>query len=219
MSNTEGSRPKGDVVNPMAQLPLERDQAESPLFHADIRTMAMNTPQVEGVAMAELSLLTHLVLRGSPHNQDFMRGAQDVLGFPLPERLQSQSSGALSARWLGPDEWLIVAPTTQAYSLEMALRAGMTGHIAVTNISGGQTILMLSGDHAVDVLRKSTSYDMSDSHFPVGKVVTTTCAKTQAIIRRVSVNDWELIVRRSFADYLWLWLQDASDEYGLVIYE
>ncbi|OUC50154.1 hypothetical protein B7939_13495, partial [Eggerthia catenaformis] len=30
-------------------------------------------------------------------------------------------------------------------------------------------------------------------------------------------DTWELVVRRSFADYFWLWLQDASAEYGLQV--
>ncbi|MDI3326661.1 sarcosine oxidase subunit gamma family protein, partial [Pontibacterium granulatum] len=30
-------------------------------------------------------------------------------------------------------------------------------------------------------------------------------------------TEFELVVRRSFADYIWLWIQDASREFGLVI--
>nr|MBP6762232.1 sarcosine oxidase subunit gamma [Thauera sp.] len=28
---------------------------------------------------------------------------------------------------------------------------------------------------------------------------------------------WELIIRRSFADYLYRWLLDASEEYGVFV--
>ncbi len=59
--------------------------------------------------------------------------------------------------------------------------------------------------------------DVHDRNFPVGKVVTTVFAKTQAVIRRTGDKNWELVVRRSFADYTWLWLQDACKEYGLVV--
>ena len=37
------------------------------------------------------------------------------------------------------------------------------------------------------------------------------------VIRRTGEEVWELVVRRSFADYIWLWLQDAGAEYGLAI--
>ena len=36
-------------------------------------------------------------------------------------------------------------------------------------------------------------------------------------IRHTGEDTWELVVRRSFADYFWLWLQDASAEYGLQV--
>jgi len=42
-------------------------------------------------------------------------------------------------------------------------------------------------------------------------------AKAGCTIRHVAEGRWELLVRRSFSDYFWLWLQDASAEYGLAI--
>jgi len=45
----------------------------------------------------------------------------------------------------------------------------------------------------------------------------TVFAKSTATIRRSGEQRFELIIRRSFSDYIWLWLQDASREYGLVI--
>ena len=116
-----------------------------------------------------------------------------------------------------PDEWLVILPGNQAFEVERELRANMDGHYAIVNVSGGQTVLTLSGIDAVKVLKKSTPYDVHDCNFPVGKVVTTVFAKTQAVIRRTGEKNWELVVRRSFADYTWLWLQDACKEYGLVI--
>ena len=67
------------------------------------------------------------------------------------------------------------------------------------------------------MLMKSTSYDVHPSNFPVGKAVGTNFAKTQLVIRHTAEETWELVVRRSFADYIWLWLQDASAEFGLAI--
>ncbi len=53
--------------------------------------------------------------------------------------------------------------------------------------------------------------------FPVGKAVGTHFAKSQLVIRHTGEDTWELLIRRSFSDYFWLWLQDASAEYGLAI--
>lgn len=191
-------------------------RAESPLHHADFASMADKGP-AGGVSLQELKLLGHLVLRGSLENESFSKGFSQVTGFSLPGPLQSTQGGDISALWIAPDEWLLIVSGEEAFNLEKRLREEINGHFAITNVSGGQTVLALSGEDAVKVLKKSTGYDLRDSHFPVGKVVTTTFAKTQAVIRRTAEQQWQLVVRRSFADYVWLWLQDASAEYGLAV--
>ncbi len=192
-------------------------RADSPLAHADLGTLASRGPSEGGVCLQELKLLGHLVLRGDINNAAFAAGAEKALGTALPGPLQSAENGELSVRWISPDEWLIVVPGKQAFAMERELREALDGHYAVVNVSGGQTVLSLSGPKAREVLMKSTPYDVHDRNFPVGKVVTSVFAKTQAVIRRTGEESWELVVRRSFADYIWLWLQDSCSEFGLVI--
>ena len=69
----------------------------------------------------------------------------------------------------------------------------------------------------IDLMKKSTGYDIHIDNFPVGKVVGTTFAKAGAHILRVSEDKFQLVVRRSFSDYIWLWIQQGSQEYGLTI--
>ncbi|MEH6472656.1 MAG: sarcosine oxidase subunit gamma family protein [Halopseudomonas sp.] len=201
----------------MNQLPGEGPRAESPLYHADLTSIANHGPVDGSVHLQELALLGHLVLRGSPQNESFVTGFAQVMGFALPGPMQSAETGDASVRWIAPDEWLLIVPGSEAFSLEKRLREVISGHYSIANVSGGQTVLVLAGRDAVNVLKKSTGYDLHDSNFPVGKVVTTTFAKASAVIRRIGPQKWELVVRRSFSDYLWLWLQDASAEYGLIV--
>ena len=201
----------------MDQLPGKGPRAESPLYHADLASMAKKGSIDGGVHLQELALLGHLVLRGSLQNKSFVNGFAQVMGVALPGPMQSAEAGDASVRWISPDEWLLIVPGSEAFSLEKQLREAMEGHYSIANVSGGQTVLVLAGKDAINVLKKSTGYDLHDSNFPEGKVVTTTFAKTQAVIRRTGPQKWELVVRRSFADYVWLWLQDASAEYGLVV--
>ncbi|WP_084332615.1 sarcosine oxidase subunit gamma [Marinobacterium jannaschii] len=201
----------------MNQLPGQEPRAESPLHHADLETVAKKGPKQGGVYLQELKLLGHLVLRGSVDNAEFMSGAEKVLGVALPSALQSAEAGDLSVRWISPDEWLVIVPGAKAFKLERELRDAMGGHFAIVNVSGGQTVLTLSGPNAEEVLKKTTPYDVHPSNFPVGKVITSTFSKTQAVIRRTGDESFELVIRRSFADYAWLWLQDACAEYGLVV--
>ncbi|WP_324021275.1 sarcosine oxidase subunit gamma [Pantoea sp. JZ29] len=193
-------------------------RAESPLHHVGLDKLAASHAQPGGVQLREQALLGHLVLRGSQQNRSFMRGCLTVLGVALPTvPLTSCEEGDISVRWLSPDEWLVVLPMDQLFPVEKALRAEIDGHYSVVNVSGGQTILTLSGKHAIDVLKKSTVLDLHPRAFPVGKVAGSVFAKSSALIRRTGEDRWELVVRRSFADYIWLWLQDASREYVLTI--
>ena len=193
-------------------------RAESPLFHAGLDELARKGKSSVGVVLREKKLLGHLTLRGDAADADFAAGVHKALGLELPAALTLMAKGDTSLQWLGPDEWLLIVPSGEEFATEQKLRAALAGqHISVVNVSGGQTILELSGPKAREVLMKSSSYDVHPSHFPVGKAVGTVFAKSQLVIRRTGEHTWELLVRRSFADYFWLWLQDASAEYGLAI--
>ncbi|NVL29597.1 sarcosine oxidase subunit gamma family protein, partial [Pseudomonas syringae pv. actinidiae] len=141
-----------------------------------------------------------------------------ALGMELPAALMLVINGESSLQWLGPDEWLLIVPSGEEFAAEQKLREALAGlHIAIVNVSGGQSILELTGPKVRHVLMKSTSYDVHPDNFPVGKAVGTVFAKSQLVIRRTGEETWELLIRRSFSDYWWLWLQDASAEYGLSI--
>ncbi|MDB3986414.1 sarcosine oxidase subunit gamma family protein, partial [Pseudomonadales bacterium] len=137
------------------------------------------------------------------------------LGLALPiAPLTSSVRAALCIRWLGPDEWLLTLPLDDLAQAEADLRDAGGAQIALVDVSGGQTVLVVQGDSAIQVLMKSTSYDVGLQNFPVGKVVTTTFAQAQVVMRRMNEVTFELILRRSFADYLWAWLRDAASEFG-----
>ena len=204
-------------VNVYKQRP-DAGQVESPLFHAGLDELARKGKSSAGVTLREKKLLGHLILRGDASDANFAGAVHQALGLELPVALTLVARGDTSLQWLGPDEWLLIVPSGEEFAVEQKLRAALDGqHIAIVNVSGGQTVVELSGAKAREVLMKSSSYDVHPSNFPVGKAVGTTFAKSQLVIRHTGEETWELLVRRSFADYIWLWLQDASAEYGLAI--
>ena len=193
-------------------------RGESPLHHVDLANMASLLTQAAGVIFQELGLQGHLTLRCQPDDTQLTNIAHQILGVALPLRPLTSVEGAdVVIRWIAPDEWLISLPNDKVFELEARFRAEMTGHYSLVNVSGGMTVFILSGEHVVDVLKKSTPVDVHELVFPVGKVVSTVFAKSSAVIRRLGPQEFELVVRRSFADYLWLWLQSASQEFGLAI--
>nr|WP_312509256.1 sarcosine oxidase subunit gamma family protein [Pseudomonas luteola] len=205
-------------VNVYQQRPAGPARAESPLFHAELDKLAGRSVGSAGVTLREKKLRGHLVLRGEASDTGFTGAVESVLGLELPPALGLTVKGKTSLQWLGPDEWLLIIPQGEEYSTELSLREAIGDrHISIVNVSGGQTLYELTGPNVRNVLMKSTSYDVHPSQFPVGKAVGTVFAKSQLVIRHTGEETWELVVRRSFADYIWLWLQDASAEYGLAI--
>lgn len=206
------------AINVYEQRPGSDAKAESPLHHADLSSLVGKGRKNPGVTLREKKFLGHLTIRGDGHDPAFASGVFKAIGLELPVALTVVANGDMSLQWLGPDEWLLIVPGGQEVAVENALREALEGqHIQVVNVSGGQTLLVLEGPKVRDVLMKSTSYDVHPNNFPVGKAVGTVFAKSQLVIRRTGEETWELLIRRSFSDYWWLWLQDASAEYGLAI--
>lgn len=199
------------------QLPSNME-GQSPLYHADLATHVQQGPSQGNVTFRELPLLGHLTLRGSQSNSSFMEGCASVLGIGLPTTpLTMATKGDVSIRWISPDEWLVILPNANAFTVEQSLRACIEGHYSIVNVSGGQTLIEISGPDAVNVLKKSMSLDLHPSVFPVGKVASSLFAKSTAIISHTDEDCYQLVIRRSFSDYIWLWIQAASQEYGLVV--
>jgi len=204
-------------------------QIETPLHHAELNRLSIKKQSQDGdVVFCEHNLTGLLTLRVKADSNRVNEALSQLLGAALPGRLSFCVGGAAMGdnnalqnyciRWMAPDEWLLSCPVEKLYWLENALRAKLSGaSFALINVTGGYSIITLGGLALPLLLKKSTHYDVHPVNFPVGKSVNTTFAKAQAVLSRTSESQVELIVRRSFADYLWLWITDASREYGLRI--
>lgn len=202
-------------VNPAAGA-----KSESPLAMSRVTVATVASPAKAGVVVREHAFQGHLILRGRATDDQFRAGVEQALGVPLPLKmgpLSRDEARGVSIQWMSPDEWLVIVPAGREFATENRLREVLSGHYAVMNVSGGQTVLELSGPAVRDVLMKSTPYDVHPRNFPVGKAVSSVFAKSSAIIRRVAEDRWELVIRRSFADYLYRWVLDASEEFGVYV--
>jgi sarcosine oxidase subunit gamma len=163
----------------------------------------------------ELPFLTQLNLRldsGGPAADPVAK----VLGVSLPTvPCTSVGSGVYEVLWLGPDEWLILAPAGSAPELMIALREAIgSEHAAVTDVSAQRTTVQLSGPGARELLAKGCAIDLHPAASPEGSCVQTLLAQTGIIIvvRDGTATDFLLLVRSSFAEYFAAWLVDASVE-------
>ena len=67
------------------------------------------------------------------------------------------------------------------------------------------------------MLQKSSPYDFHPRNFPPGRCVQTVFAQASALVIAAEDGRFDLVFRRSYADYLTHWITDAAEEYGLVL--
>jgi sarcosine oxidase, subunit gamma len=194
---------------------------ESPLVRFGLAERAkQGAAEGAGVVASERALFGHFNVRGDPADSRFVAGVREALGIALPVLANTVAEGQGNVvYWLGPDEWLVVTPGDLAASVGVALRAALSGlRSAVTEVSGGQTVVVLRGASVRDVLAKGCPLDLDPRVFRVGACAQSHLAKAPILIRPLADGAaFEIVVRRSFADYFWLWLEDAAAENGFAI--
>ena len=199
---------------------LENIREETPLVQF-LKEELGHTPAFDaGVQLFERQLLGHINLRGESTDPKFLVATEEVLGFKLPlEANTVVGNEVITGLWLGPNEWLILTPPHSETEIIRNLKTTL-GNIfsAVNDISGGQTVINLQGENVRDVLNKGCTLDLHPRVFGPGFCAQTHLAKTNALIwQRNNSPSFDIIVRRSFADYLARWIKDASQEYGIAV--
>ncbi|MER6562432.1 sarcosine oxidase subunit gamma family protein [Streptomyces sp. NPDC001027] len=188
----------------------------SPLARAVDRLAAATRASGGTIRLAELPFLTQLDVR-----LDAKGAAADAvglaLGVPLPlEPDTVVRAGELTVLWLGPDEWLLVAPPGGARELESRIReAAREEPVSVTDVSAQRTTLLVAGAGARDLLAHGCSLDLHPRAFGSGRCAQTTLGRTQVVLvarEEPSAGFW-VLVRSSFAGYLADWLLDAATEH------
>lgn len=166
-------------------------------------------------AVRELPLATQINLRGNAADPAFAAQVRAVLGFELPVKANTWAGDTnRCALWLGPDEWLVVAPPGQNEALAAGLRESLAGmHCSVVDLSANRTIIELGGSDARIVLAKGCPLDLHRDAFADGQCAQSLLAKSQVILQCVDRGDAiRLFVRISFAHYVAEWLLDAAGE-------
>ncbi|MGI9436983.1 MAG: sarcosine oxidase subunit gamma [Geminicoccaceae bacterium] len=172
-----------------------------------------------GVRLSERRGLGKIDLRGNPGDRGFMSAVGRSLDLLLPtEPCTSASQGDVSALWLGPDQWLIICQEDRTAALITELDEALGSiHAATTDVSAGRCSFRLRGPDVLDVLAKGCPLDLDPRSVKPGYVAGSVLAKITALVHLSEDGVVDLYAGRSFADYLWAWLENAGLEYGLII--
>ncbi len=183
-------------------------QQESPLVQIELGEPRGGAPRIE-----EKPFLGYINLRGRSNNTAFLAAVLKVLGCEPPTEANSVvEAGDYRIYWLGPDEWLVITPAGGQGQLKQQLLAALDGVFAsVVDNSSGLTMIHITGDNAGALLATDCPFDLHPREFKPGQCAQTRLAKAGMTITPLADGaGFEIIIRRSFADYLLLWLQDAA---------
>ena len=165
-------------------------------------------PSARSGTLSKLPPSARLVLRGRPAA---LAAAGAAFGAPLPGRAcTAVTLGNRSALWLGPDECLLLAPLGEAAELKAALTQalGALPH-ALVDVGHRQLGLGVTGPAASRVLNAGCPLDLSPDAFPPGTCTRTLMAKAEIVLWRTAPDRFHLEVWRSFAAYVWQFLDTA----------
>jgi sarcosine oxidase subunit gamma len=177
------------------------------------------TGSVRGVVeISEVAFLTMVGLRVNRDSDAGQRIAAVTGGLPSVCGGVA-SSGETSVLWLGPEEFLVVAPREAHESLGgdllQALREALgDGAGQVVDLSANRTTFELTGPRSRAVLEKGCSLDLHPRVLKAGTALSTEIGNIPVVLWKTGEESFRLFPRASFADFLGRWLLDAMREYA-----
>jgi sarcosine oxidase subunit gamma len=118
-----------------------------------------------------------------------------------------------AALWLGPDEWLLIAHDGGVDEHQSALEGALQGapH-SLVDVSQRQVTLHVEGPNAARALNAAVPLDLSASEFPVDMCARTIFEKAEIVLWRTGAQAFHVEVWRSFAPYVFTFLDIVRRE-------
>ncbi len=189
---------------------------QAPLDHLALPAQARDDLGQAGLGLGELRFQGAVNLRARRDDPAARQALEAALGTALPGVNATAAAGELTLIGLGPDEWLEVGGDGPAVA--QRLEGGGQGQfVGVTDVSENYCTLVVSGPKAREVLAKGCPLDLHPDVFKTSDAAGTLVAKATVVLWLQADGSFRVLVRRSFADYLYRWLDDAGREYGVAV--
>jgi sarcosine oxidase, subunit gamma len=135
---------------------------------------------------------------------------REVGGFPIgmPINRCAGANGKIAAR-LGPDEWLLCAPTgTPEFNVQAE-------HHALVDVSHRYVAFGIEGAQGPIVLAAGCPLDVHPNAFSAGTASRTLLGKAEIVLWRLSdAPSYRVECARSFAPYVLAFLREAAREFA-----
>ena len=175
----------------------------------DLTQARRAAPLTASALVQSLPPASRYILRGGPAVR---AAAAGVLGLEVPaSSCRAALEGERAALWLGPDEWLLIAPMEDAATLSAALNEPLQAlpH-SLVEVSHRQIALAVSGPQAATLLAAGCPLDLDERAFPVGMCTRTMLARAEIVLWRTGTQVFRIEVWRSFAAYVSAFLAEAT---------
>jgi len=161
-----------------------------------------------GDPLRMLEPAARFILQGGPSAR---AAAGQAFGVALPEMAcRSNTAGPRSALWLGPDEYLLLAPDGAAERVAAEIGIALSGIAhSLVDVSDRQVAIALTGPAARDLLCQGCPLDLDPAEFTAGMCTRTIFAKAEVVLWRRSAEEYHLEVGRSFSGYVLGWMQES----------
>ena len=166
----------------------------------------MALPSKTGVAaVADPGAASRFVYRGAAESFPVS------FGVALPTTpMRAHVEGSRAALWLGPDEWLLLAPEAEGSTFDAALAEALHGQAAsLVDVGHRQVGLVVTGPRAAELINAGCPLDLDPSAFPVGMCTRTVLAKVEIVLWRTAADAFRIEVARSLAPYVVELLREA----------
>jgi heterotetrameric sarcosine oxidase gamma subunit len=114
-----------------------------------------------------------------------------------------------TALWLGPDEWLVLAPESFAPIAQRPVEA--LG--SVVDVSHAYVGIQVAGPRAAWCINAFNALDLDPHVFPVDACTRTLFGKVGIVLWRAGADMFRIEVARSQAPYVWQCLTEACREF------
>jgi sarcosine oxidase, subunit gamma len=166
----------------------------------------LSLPSKAGVAaVSDPGEAARFVYRGAPGS------FPAAFGVALPTTpMRAHLEGSRAGLWLGPDEWLLLAPEADGSAVGTMLAEALVGQPAsLVEVSHRQIGLVVTGPRAADLINAGCPLDLDLAAFPVGMCTRTVLAKVEIMLWRTADDTFHIEVARSFAAYVVGLLREA----------
>jgi sarcosine oxidase, subunit gamma len=189
---------------------------ESPLVGVDALLKQHQAAASAAFRLSERPFLELVNLRGDTRDAAFMQAVHSVIGCRPPEKPNTVARGnGYDMVWLGPDEWLVRSATAhdaaRTAPLQAKLGTALSGVFAsAVDVGSGYTVLEIGGTRTRDVLARGCPLDLHPKLFGEGQCAQSHYFKASMTLLHTGADSFEIVVRRSFADYFVRIMLDAA---------